>query len=86
MPKMPYDETQEERMTKAAVAGFTGQENPHIYTSPMWCAHELGRAFKACGDPQPTDVRMSRGYSIRNGKAVFKIAGTRDVPTFERIK
>jgi hypothetical protein len=73
-----------EKLDGAAAAGFDGQENPHIYSSPMWYAHELGRAFKACGRPQPTDVRMSRGYNIRCRDMMFKIGGTKSVPTFER--
>jgi hypothetical protein len=71
------------KMNEAAAAGFANEENPHLYTSPVWYAHELGRAFRACGRPQPTDVRMSRGYSIRNGNMIFRIGGTKDVPTFE---
>jgi hypothetical protein len=71
------------KMNDAAAAGFAGDENPHIYSSPVWYAHELGRAFKACGKARPTDVDMSRGYSIRSGRTVFKIGGTKDVPTFE---
>lgn len=74
------------KMDDAAAAGFAGEENPNLYSSPIWCAHELGRAFKACGRPQPTDVRMSRGYSIRSRDMVFKIGGTKDTPTFERVK
>lgn len=67
-----------------ATAGFTGQANPHLPSSPAWFAHELGRHFRDSGRTMPRDVRMGRGHSIRVNDMLFKIGGGTE-PTFERI-
>lgn len=74
------------KLTLSAIAGYEGQANSNIYSSPMWYAHELGIALKASGRSKPDDVRMSRGYSIRSGDMLFKIHGDKNNIGFERIK
>ncbi len=74
-----------DKVTLAAVAGYNGEENPHIYSSTMWYAHELGRYLKASGRVSPTDTRMSRGFSIRERDMLFKIEGGSKNTTFTRI-
>jgi len=64
--------------------GFT--HNPNLYSSPAYYAHELGIFMHAKGFPLPSDVRMSRGYSIRCRDLLFKIHETKESISFERIK
>lgn len=71
-------------MTAAALAGFDGKDNPHIYSAPTWYAHELGRYFRSMGHTCPTNVRMGRGYHIRAREMLFRIEGDRASATFIR--
>jgi hypothetical protein len=68
-----------------AAAGFARQANPHLSSSPAWCAHELGRYFQESGRTAPTDVRMGRGYSIRVRDMRFAIGHGTPV-TFDRVE
>jgi len=52
-------------LTTYARAGYDGNDNPHLCTSPAWYAHAFGRYMHDTGRPVPTDVRMGRGDSIR---------------------
>lgn len=58
MSKKPTD------LTPEAMAGYRGEENHHLATSPCWCAHEMGRQLGTNRRLAPTDVRMGRGDSI----------------------
>jgi len=60
-------------LTEYARVGFAGNPNPHIYSSPAWYAHELGAHLQATGRPVPDNVRMGRGYRVRNRDQVFRI-------------
>ena len=71
-------------MNQAAFNGYHGNENPHMYSSPLWYAHEFGRYLHATGRSTPNGVRMSRGYSIRGNGMLFRITGD-SKPVFERI-
>jgi hypothetical protein len=52
-------------LTPEARAGFDGNTNPHLRTSPCWYAHALGQYLHATGRSAPRGVRMGRGDSIR---------------------
>jgi len=52
-------------LTSEARAGFDGNPNPHLRTSPCWYAHALGQYLHATGRSAPRGVRMGRGDSIR---------------------
>jgi hypothetical protein len=75
-----------DQLTEAARVGYTRAANPHLYSSPMWYAHELGRYFDQTGRPSPRDVRMGRGYSIRASDMRFMISGTAEYIRFERVE
>ena len=65
-----------------AAAGYRGEANPHMYSSPAWYAHAIGEHMNAKGMPQPTDVRMGRGYTVHVRDMQFReLSGQR----FERI-
>lgn len=51
-------------LTPYAEAGFSGADNVHIATSPVWYAHELGRQLGTNAREKPAGVRMGRGDSI----------------------
>lgn len=75
------------KLDDAARAGFEGQLNGNLYSSPVWYAHELGRYLARTGAPCPTDVHMGRGYSMRVGLDVlYRIDGGQTDPRFTRIK
>lgn len=48
-------------LTTAARAGYDGNANPYLYSSPMWYAHSLGRYLHDTGRTPPRDVRPGRG-------------------------
>jgi hypothetical protein len=54
-----------DNLTAYARTGFDGNPNPHLWSSPAWLAHALGRYLHDSGRSVPTDVRMGRGDSIR---------------------
>lgn len=54
-----------ESLTEYARAGYYGNANPHLCSSPCWYAHTLGVYLHGSGYSIPTDVRMGRGDSIR---------------------
>lgn len=60
-------------LTAEARAGYGGNVNPYLFSSPAFYAHALGRYLHATGRSVPSDVRMSRGYSIRSGDMLFAI-------------
>ena len=64
-------------LTEYAHAGYYGNHNPHLPTSPAWYAHALGSMLHATGRVTPRDVRMGRGDSIRANDMRF---------TFKRIE
>lgn len=63
--------------------GFTA--NPYLYSSPNYYAHELGIMYANTGKECPVKVRMSRGYSIREGDKLYKIVETSDFIKFEAV-
>jgi hypothetical protein len=67
-----------DNLTDYARAGYDGAENPHLWSSACWYAHSFGRYMHDTGRPIPTDVRMSRGQSIRcrDMRFSFKHNGT----------
>lgn len=65
-------------LTEEARAGYYGNDNPHIPTSPCWYAHAFGRFLQQSGYPIPFNgVRMGRGDSIRCGVSRWTF---KDVP------
>lgn len=77
--------TARSELTNYARAGYDGNANPHLSTSPAWYAHALGRYLHDTGRSVPVAVRMGRGDSIRSGdmRFTFKTAGGRI--QFERV-
>jgi hypothetical protein len=74
-------------LTAEAIAGYLGNINPHLATSPNWYAHALGRYLHDTGRTTPSDVRMGRGDSIRCRDMRF--AFKHPIPgrvSFERIE
>lgn len=60
-------------MLEAARVGYYGNQNPHIYSSPLWYAHEVGAWLHRRGSYIPTrECRMSRGYSVRVDGVVYR--------------
>lgn len=74
-------------LTDEARAGYYGNENPWLYSSPAWYAHALGRYMHDTGRSIPTDVRMGRGDSIRanNMRFTFKLEKGQGI-SFERVE
>lgn len=74
-------------LTVYAQAGFRGERNTHIYSSPAWYAHELGVHMSITGRTEPSDVRMSRGATVRVRDLIFAHRGKGSVGNqiFERI-
>jgi hypothetical protein len=58
-------------LTNEAIFGYNWKDNPHLWSSSSYIAHELGRYFFDSGRPAPRDVRMSRGYTIRANDMLF---------------
>lgn len=58
-------------LTADARAGFDGNANPHLWSSPAWYAHSLGAYLHATGRPVPAAVRMSRGSKVRCGDCMY---------------
>lgn len=52
-------------MTEAAIAGFLGEVNPHIFSSAMWMAHEAGKEMSLAGRRAPTACNTSLGMSVK---------------------
>jgi hypothetical protein len=52
-------------LTTDARAGYDGNENRNLYSSPCWYAHSLGRYLHDTGRSPPRGVRMGRGASVR---------------------
>lgn len=71
-----------DNLTAAARVGYDGNPNPHLYSSPCWYAHSLGQHLHQTGRNPPSDVRMSRGCSVRANGMLFKHA---DVSGWERL-
>jgi hypothetical protein len=59
-------------LTNEAVNGFNGLSNGHLYSSPNYIAHLLGRFLHDSGRTKPRNVRMSRGYTIRANDMLFR--------------
>ena len=73
-------------LTEEARAGYMGNPNPHLKTSPVWYAHALGAMMHATGRPIPRDVRMGRGDSIRCNDMRFTFTTRAGVLSFERVE
>lgn len=73
-------------LTEEAIAGYHGNENPHLWSSPSWYAHALGSYLHGSGRSVPTDVRMGRGDSIRCRDMRFSFKHTGKHVSFERIE
>ena len=58
-------------LTEFARAGYDGNQNPHLFSSPCWYAHAVGTILHRTGRMPPCDVRMSRGQSIRANDMLF---------------
>jgi hypothetical protein len=59
-------------LTEYARAGYDGNDNPYLYSSPCWYAHSLGQYLHASGRTPPRNVRMSRGSSVRANDMLFR--------------
>ena len=71
-------------LTNEAVNGFNGLANGHLYSSPNYIAHLLGRFLRDSGRTKPRNVRMSRGYTIRANDMLFRWEDRTNY--FERLK
>ena len=60
-------------LTEVARAGFRGEANSHLFSSPNHFAHALGEYLQTSGRIEPSDVRMGRGYRIWSGDMLFVI-------------
>jgi hypothetical protein len=56
----------------AVIAGYEGKENPSMFSSAMWMAHEAGKEMRFLNGPHKviTSARLSTGYSVK-----FQTAG-----------
>lgn len=70
-------------LTPNAQAGYDGAANPHIQTSPVWYAHELGRQLGVNRRDKPAGVRMGRGDSIWSNGVRWKFEQRRGALRFE---
>lgn len=62
-----------DEMLAACRAGFWGNPNPHIYSSPVWYAHAIGAYLHRQGvRTLPTSCRMGRGYRVRVDGVVYR--------------
>lgn len=59
-------------LTEYARAGYDGNANPHLYSSPCWYAHSLGSYLHATGRTVPDAVRMSRGSKVRCRESLYE--------------
>lgn len=75
-------------LTVDARAGYDGNPNPHLYSSPRFYAHALGRYLHDTGRAPPNEVGMGRGYSIRANSMRFLIGTgeSKGSVRFERIE
>ena len=73
------------QLTEYARAGFDGNPNPHLSSSPAWFAHALGRHLHYDGHSVPKDVRMGRGDSIRACGMRFKFQYAAGLVRFTRV-
>lgn len=76
-------------LTEYARNGYMRNENSHIWSSPVWYAHKFGEYLHATGRTVPTDVRMGRGDSIRNGDTRYTFKhdkADRSRLAFERVQ
>lgn len=72
-------------LTEYARAGYDGNANPHLYSSPCWYAHSLGQYLHATGRAPPDGVRMSRGSKMRNRDSVYEYQHGAGRECWERI-
>lgn len=70
-------------LTAEAMEGYNGAPLKYLYSSPSWYAYKIGEYFRATGRPEPSDVRMGRGYSINVRDMTFSF-GKKDAIT--RVK
>ncbi len=74
-------------LTAIARAGYDGNENPHLFSSPHFYAHAFGRYLHDSGRSPPRDIRMGRGYSIWASDMRFTITHTgENRVAFERVQ
>jgi hypothetical protein len=75
-------------LTEPARTGYYGNPNPYLWSSPNWYAHAFGAYLHQTGRSIPTDVRMGRGDSIRNGdtRYTFKHPPKSQKVVFERVE
>jgi hypothetical protein len=66
-------------LTEYARAGYDGNENPHIKTSPAWYAHVLGEWLHHTGRMPPKNVRMGRGYQIHANDMLFAFGKNNEI-------
>jgi hypothetical protein len=59
-------------LTAIAIDGFNGLANGHLYSSPNYIAHLLGRFLHDSGRTKPRNVRMFMGYTIRADDMLFR--------------
>lgn len=71
-------------LTTEARAGYDGNENPYLFSSPAWYAHALGKYLHDTGRNPPFGVRMSLGDHIRANDMLFSFEAKNGRITFER--
>jgi hypothetical protein len=73
-----------DHLTAIAIDGFNGLANGHLYSSPNYIAHLLGRFLHDSGRTKPRNVRMARGYTIHANDMLFRWEDRTNY--FERLK
>lgn len=64
-------------LTDEAMKGYhapDGSACPHYDSSPSGMAWLVGQWLKTTGRPEPRDVRMSRGYTVRANDMLISVA------------
>lgn len=84
-PKQPKQrKPADDSLTAHALEGYRGEHCAHIWSSPAYYAHHLGRHLHATGRPEPRDVQMSRGNRIRVSDMLFRFHDYPGRTLFER--
>lgn len=62
--KRQHNPSRKNDLTAQAMEGYRGEPMKYLYSSPSWYAYKIGEHFRESGRPEPSDVRMGRGYQI----------------------
>ena len=73
-------------LTAEARAGYDGNANPHLWSSPSWYAHALGKMLHDTGRTPPRGVRMGRGSKMHANDMLFEYQHGAGREYWERVK